>query len=49
MNGTSAGENERSTLADETRTSAFLLVGALGSMGLIAALLLFLTTGWPGR
>jgi hypothetical protein len=49
MNGTSARENERSALADETRTSAFLLGGALGSMGLFALLLLFLTAGWPAR
>ena len=49
MNGTSARDNERSALADETRTSALLLAGALGSMGLFALLLLFLTAGWPSR
>ena len=47
MNGTSARENERSALADEMRTSAFLIGGALGLMGLFALLLLFLTAGWP--
>jgi hypothetical protein len=47
MDTTTAREHERSALADETRTSAFLLIGALGSMGLFALLLLFLTAGWP--
>jgi hypothetical protein len=49
MDTTTARDRERSALAAETRTSAFLLGGALGSMGLIALLLLFLTAGWPGR
>jgi hypothetical protein len=49
MDRTTAREHERSALAAETRTSAFLLGGALGSMGLIAMLLFFLTAGWPGR
>jgi hypothetical protein len=48
MNTTTARDRERSALAAETRTSALLLGGALGSMGLIAFLLLFLTSGWPG-
>jgi hypothetical protein len=49
MDTTTARDRERSALAAETRTSALLLGGALGSMGLIALLLLFLTAGWPGR
>jgi hypothetical protein len=49
MNTTTAREDERSALADEVRTSVFLLGGALGSMGLFAMLLLFLTAGWPAR
>jgi hypothetical protein len=49
MNTTTAGEDERSALAAEVRTSVFLLGGALGSMGLFATLLLFLTAGWPAR
>jgi hypothetical protein len=49
METTTARDHERSALAAETRTSAFLLAGALGSMGLFAMLLLFLTAGWPGR
>jgi hypothetical protein len=44
-----ARKNERSELAAEVRTSLFLLGGALGSMGLFAMLLLFLTAGWPAR
>jgi hypothetical protein len=40
---TSARQHERSALAAETRTSALLLGGALGSMGLLALLLWFLT------
>ena len=48
MDKTTARDGERSELAAETRTSALLLGGALGSMGLIAFLLLFLTSGWPG-
>jgi hypothetical protein len=39
-----ARQNERSALAAETRTSALLLAGALGSMGTLAILLLFLTS-----
>lgn len=38
-------QDERSPLSSETRTSALLLGGALGSMGLLA-LLLFLLTRW---
>jgi len=49
MNGTTTREDERSALAAEVRTSLFLLVGALGSMGLFAVVLLFLTAGWPVR
>jgi hypothetical protein len=49
MDTTTARDQERSDLAAEMRTSAFLLGGALGSMGLFALLLLFLTAGWPGR
>ena len=49
MDTTTARDHERSALAAETRTSALLLAGALGSMGLFALLLLFLTTGWPAR
>lgn len=49
MDTTTARDHERSALAAETRTSAFLLGGALGSMGLFALLLLFLTAGWPAR
>lgn len=39
---------ERSPLAAETRTSAFLLGGALGSMGLLALVLLLLTSRLAG-
>jgi hypothetical protein len=49
MDTTTARENERSALAAEVRTSVFLLGGTLGSMGLFAMLLLFLTAGWPAR
>ena len=49
MDTTTARDEQRSALAAETRTSALLLVGALGSMGLFALLLLFLTSGWPAR
>jgi hypothetical protein len=49
MDRTTARDQERSDLAAETRTSAILLAGALGSMGLFALLLLVLTAGWPGR
>jgi len=49
MIGMSARDKERSALADETRTSAILIGGALGLMGLFALLLLFLTAGWPAR
>jgi hypothetical protein len=45
MDTTTARDYDRSALAAETRTSAFLLGGALGSMGLFALLLLFLTSG----
>jgi hypothetical protein len=41
-------ENELSTLAVETRMSALLLGGALGSMGLFAVTLLVLTS-WLAR
>jgi hypothetical protein len=49
MDTTTARDDERSALAAEMRASAFLLGGALGSIGLIALLLLVLTAGWPGR
>jgi hypothetical protein len=49
MDTTTAHDDKRSALAAETRTSAFLLGGALGSMGLFALVLLVLTAGWPGR
>ena len=49
MDTTTARDQQRSALAAETWTSAFLLGGALGSMGLFALLLLVLTAGWPGR
>ncbi|MGZ4589460.1 MAG: hypothetical protein ACXV2I_01550 [Actinomycetes bacterium] len=42
---TPARQQERSALAAETRTSAFLIVGALGTMGLLA-LVLLLVTRW---
>ncbi|MDQ1619104.1 MAG: hypothetical protein QOE19_1673 [Actinomycetota bacterium] len=45
---TPARQNERSALAAETRMSAVLLGGALGSMGLLALLLLFLTSRLAG-
>jgi hypothetical protein len=47
MDTTTTRDRDRSALADETRTSALLLAGALGSMGLFALLLLTLTNGWP--
>jgi len=49
MDTTTARKDERSALAAEVCTSVFLLGGALGSMGLFAMLLLFLTAGWPAR
>jgi hypothetical protein len=49
MDTTMAHGQQREALAAETWTSAFLLGGALGSMGLFALLLLALTAGWPGR
>jgi hypothetical protein len=49
MDTTNARDRERSALAAETRASALLLGGALGSMGLIALLLFLLTAGWPAR
>jgi hypothetical protein len=49
MDTTTAHDRERSALAAETRTSALLLGGALGSMGLIALLLFVLAAGWPAR
>jgi hypothetical protein len=49
MDSTTARHRERSALAAETRTSAYLLGGALGTIGLITLLLFFLTAGWPGR
>jgi hypothetical protein len=48
MDTTTARAPERSALAAETRTSAFLLGGALGSMGLFAVLLLVMTS-WLAR
>ncbi|MGH8895128.1 MAG: hypothetical protein ACRDWY_17775 [Actinomycetes bacterium] len=39
---------EMDPLADETRLSALLLGGALGVMGLVAAVLLLLTTRFGG-
>jgi hypothetical protein len=48
MDTTTARVRERSALAAETRTSAFLLGGALGSMGLFAVLLLFMTRWLAG-
>ncbi len=45
---TTARAHERSALAAETRMSAFLLGGALGSMGLLALLLFFLTRWLAG-
>jgi hypothetical protein len=48
METTTARVRERSALAAETRTSAFLLGGTLGSMGLFAVLLLFMTRWLAG-
>jgi hypothetical protein len=48
MDTTTARALERSALAAETRLSAFLLGGALGSMGLFAVLLLFMTRWLAG-
>ena len=45
MNGTSARDSERSALADETRTSAFLLVGAV--IGMVGGFIHFLATLAP--
>jgi hypothetical protein len=45
---TPARPHERSALAAETRTSALLLGGALGSMGLLALLLLLLSSWLAG-
>lgn len=45
---TSAPEPERSALADETRLSAILIIGALGSMGALALVLLFITSRLAG-
>jgi len=48
MDTTTTRDQQRSALAAETRTSAFLLAGALGSMGLFAMLLLFLSSWLAG-
>lgn len=45
---TPARHRERSPLAAETRTSALLLGGALGSMGLLALVLLVVTSRLAG-
>jgi hypothetical protein len=44
----SGRQQERSALSAETRTTAFLLGGALGSIGLLALLLLLLTRWLAG-
>ena len=45
----SRATRERSSLAAETRLTAFLLGGAPGSMGPVAVLLLLLTSGLAGH